>query len=54
MPTEVEQLAAALPAAGIIRATRIGLALAPQMNPDTWRGLVTHVIRLARTTMGAR
>lgn len=54
MPTEVEQLAAALPAAGIIRATRIGLSLAPHMNPDTWRGLMTHVTRLARTTTGAR
>jgi len=54
MPTEVEQLAAALPASGIIRATRLGLALASQMNPGTWRGLVTHVTRLARTTTGAR
>ena len=54
MLTEVEQLAAALPACGITRATRLGLALTPQMRADTWRGLVTHVTRLARTATGAR
>ncbi len=54
MPTDVEQLAAALPASGVTRATRLGLTLSPQMRPDTWRGLVTHVTRLARTTTRAR
>jgi len=54
MPTEIQQLLAALPAVGVERATRLGLALAPQMHLDTWRGLVTHVTRLARTTTGTR
>lgn len=54
MQTEVEQLVAALPAAGITRASRLGLALAPEMKPDAWRELVVQVTRLARTTTGAR
>lgn len=54
MQFEPEQLLAELPPAGIARATRLGLALAPQMEPDSWRALVTHVTRLARTATGAR
>ncbi len=54
MQTEVEQLVATLPRAAINRASRLGLALDPQMKPAAWRELVAHVTRLARTTTGAR
>ena len=54
MQTEVEQLVATLPSGGITRASRLGLALAPQLQPGAWRELVAHVTRLARTTTGAR
>lgn len=54
MPTEVEQLVAALPPAGITRASRLGLTLVPEMKPDAWGELVARVTRLARTTTGAR
>jgi hypothetical protein len=48
MRTEVDDLLAALPAAGITRATRLGLALAPQIEDDAWRKLVAQVAGLAR------
>jgi hypothetical protein len=48
MRTEVEELLAALPTAGISRATRLGLALAPQLENDAWRKLVAQVAGLAR------
>ena len=54
MQTEVEQLLASLPAAGIDRATRLGLALAPRLENEKWRQLVAHVAGLARTATGAR
>ena len=54
MRTEVEQLVSELPAAGIARATRLGLLLKPGMETDTWRGLVAHVARLVRSSTGAR
>jgi len=54
MRTDVEQLLAALPTAGITHATRLGLALAPRLENETWRQLVAHVAGLARTTTGAR
>ena len=54
MQTEVEQLLASLPAKGIDRATRLGLALAPRLENEQWRQLVAHVASLARTTTGAR
>lgn len=54
MRTEVQELVATLPRAGITRATRLGLALAPQMEAEAWRGLVTQIARLTRTTTGAR
>ncbi len=54
MRIEVPELLAALPAAGIARATRLGLALAPRMETAEWRQLVAHVAGLARTATGAR
>jgi hypothetical protein len=54
MQTEVEQLLASLPATGIDRATRLGLALAPRMENEQWRQLVAHVAGLARTATGVR
>ena len=54
MQTEVDQLLASLPAAGIDRATRLGLALAPRLENEQWRQLVAHVAGLARTATGSR
>ena len=54
MRTEVEQLVGELPAAGVARATRLGLLLKPGMETATWRGLVAHVARLVRSSTGAR
>ena len=54
MQTELKQLVAALPSDGITHASHLGLALAPQMKTDTWRGLVTRVARLARRATRAR
>ena len=54
MQADVPQLLAALPSAGIDRATRLGLSLAPEMEADVWRHLVTRVASLARTATGAR
>jgi len=45
---------AALPAVGIERATRLGLALAPRIETDAWRQLVARVAGLARTATCAR
>lgn len=54
MRTEVQQLVAELPGAAVVQAGRLGLALAPQLDQETWRHLVTHLARLTRTTTGAR
>ena len=54
MQTDVPQLLAALPSAGVERATRLGLSLAPEMETEAWRHLVTRVAGLARTATGAR
>ena len=54
MRTDVEQLFRELPEVGIARATRLGLVLNPGLETETWRGLVTHVARLVRTSAGAR
>ena len=54
MRTEVQQLLAALPAHGIDRATRLGLALTPTLETAAWRKLVTHVAGLARNATGER
>ena len=54
MRTEVQRLVRELPGAGIARAVRLGLELAPQLDFEAWRLLVTHLARLARTTTGVR
>ena len=54
MRTDVQQLVAELPGTGIAHASRLGLALAPQLDPETWRHLVAELARLTRTTTGAR
>ena len=54
MRTELQRLVAELPGAAITRAGRLGLELAPQIEPDAWRRLVAHLARLAHTTTGAR
>ncbi len=54
MQADVQQLLAVLPSTGIDRATPLGLSLAPQMETDAWRHLVTRVASLARTATGAR
>ena len=54
MRTDVDQLVRELPEVGVTRATRLGLVLKPGLETQTWRGLVTHVARLVRTSAGAR
>ena len=54
MRTELQRLVAELPGAVITRAGRLGLELAPQIEPDAWRRLVAHLACLAHTTTGAR
>jgi hypothetical protein len=54
MRTDVDQLVRELPEAGVARATRLGLVLNPGLETEAWRGLVTHVARLVRTSAGAR
>lgn len=54
MRVDVPQLLAELPSVGIEGATRLGLSIAPQMDTDAWRHLVTRVAGLARTATGAR
>jgi hypothetical protein len=54
MRTELQRLVAELPGTGITHASRLGLALAPQLEHEAWRCLVVHLARLARTTTGAR
>ncbi len=54
MRTEIDLLVRELPEVGIARATRLGLVLNPGLETDAWRGLVTHVARLVRTSTGAR
>ena len=54
MQTEVQRLVAELPGAAITRAGRLGLELAPHIEPDAWRRLVAHLAHLAHTTTGAR
>ncbi|MBL9219841.1 MAG: hypothetical protein JNG82_15240 [Opitutaceae bacterium] len=50
----MQQLVAELPGAAVAHAGRLGLALTPQLDQETWRHLVTHLARLTRTTTGAR
>jgi len=54
MRTEVQDLVATLPHAGLARASRLGLELAPQLEVEAWREVVTQIARLTRTTTGAR
>jgi hypothetical protein len=54
MTTELQQLVAELPGAAVIRAGRMGLELAPGIEPEHWRHLVTHLARLAHSAVGAR
>ena len=54
MSTELQRLIAELPDTGIARAGRLGLELAPCIEPDDWRRLVTHLARLAHTATGSR
>jgi len=54
MRTDVEQLVAELPGSAVAHADRLGLALAPQLDQETWGHLVAHLARLTRTTTGAR
>jgi hypothetical protein len=54
MRTEVEQIVSELPVAGFSHATRLGLRLKPGLEREAWRGLVTRVARLVRTSTGAR
>ncbi len=54
MRTDVGQLVRELPEVGVARATRLGLVLKPGLETEAWRGLVTHVARLVRTSAGAR
>ena len=54
MRTDVEQLVAELPGAAVAHAGRLGLALTPRLDQETWGHLVAHLARLTRTTTGAR
>ena len=54
MPTELQQLVAELPGGAVIRAGRMGLELAPGIEPEHWRHLVTQLARLAHSAVGAR
>ena len=54
MRTDLQPLLDALPTAGIASANRLGLALAPGLDRDTWRGLVAHVTRLVVSSGGTR
>ena len=54
MRTDVQQLVAELPGTAVVHAGRLGLALAPQLDKETWGHLVTQLARLTRTTTGAR
>lgn len=54
MQTEVEQLLARLPGAGIAEATRLGLSLMPCLGNEEWRRVVAHLTGLVRTSSGAR
>ena len=54
MPTELQKLVDELPGAAVLRAGRMGLELAPGIEPEHWRHLVTHLARLAHSAVGAR
>lgn len=54
MRTDVQRLAASLPAAAITRATRLGLTLAPHTAPELRRELLSRVAQLTRSATGER
>ena len=54
MRTDVQELVAELPDTAVTQANRLGLALAPQLDHETWGRLIAHLARLTRTTTGAR
>ena len=54
MRTDVQELVAELPGTAVTQANRLGLALAPQLDQETWGRLIAHLARLTRTTTGAR
>ncbi len=54
MRTELHRLIAALPAAGVAHATRLGLSLAPEISSEMQRDLLAHVTHLARSATGER
>lgn len=54
MRTDVQELVAELPDTAVTQATRLGLALAPQLDQENWGRLIAHLARLTRTTTGAR
>lgn len=54
MRTDVQQLVAELPGTAVAQAGRLGLALAPQIDEETWGQLIAHLARLTRTATGAR
>ena len=54
MQSELRQFMAALPPDRIVGATRLGLTLAPRLDPAAWRTLVAQVAGLARSATGAR
>ena len=54
MRTDMQDLVAELPGTAVTQANRLGLALAPQIDQETWGRLIAHLARLTRTTTGAR
>lgn len=54
MQTDLKQLIASLPESAVVHATRLGLALAPKLEPEARRELVSQLSRLARSATGER
>ena len=54
MRTELHSLIAALPAGTVARATRLGLALAPDISAERQRDLLAHLTALVRSASGER
>lgn len=54
MRIDVEQLIASLPGAAVVRATRLGLALAPNLETVTRHELFSQLSRLARSATSER
>lgn len=54
MQTELHQLIDALPSAGVIRAGKLGLELAPVLSLEEHRALLSRLTHLTRSTAGHR